>query len=221
MAEKHYYKEAFDRASEERKNRILETGIEEFASKGYAKANVNVIAKKAGISIGLMYKYFATKEDLFITCLQRGTKVLEDVLYDIMNSDDKLIIKAEKLIRAMIKHSKQNLNYIKMYNEITSERDSARAQAMVKEIESNKSFIYNTSITQALKKGDVRDDLDPGLLSFFLDNLLTSLIFSYTCDYYRERFKEYTGVDIETAEDDEIVRQLLKFIESAFTFEKQ
>ena len=68
MIEKRY-KDAFDRASDERKEQILEIGIEEFASKGYEKANINVIAKKAGISIGLMYKYFATKEDLFVTCI--------------------------------------------------------------------------------------------------------------------------------------------------------
>ena len=43
------YKEAFERASEERKEKILEVGIEEFASKGYENANINVIAKNAGI----------------------------------------------------------------------------------------------------------------------------------------------------------------------------
>lgn len=41
------YKEAFERASEERQELILETGIEEFSSKGYEKANINVIAKNA------------------------------------------------------------------------------------------------------------------------------------------------------------------------------
>ena len=36
MLENHY-KEAFERASEERQELILETGIEEFSSKGYKK----------------------------------------------------------------------------------------------------------------------------------------------------------------------------------------
>ena len=45
MLEKRY-KEAFERASEERQELILETGIEEFSSKGYEKANINVIAKR-------------------------------------------------------------------------------------------------------------------------------------------------------------------------------
>lgn len=221
MVEKQYHKDAFDRIDEERKNKILEIGIEEFSSKGYEKANINIIAKNAGISIGLMYKYFATKEDLFITCIHRGMAILEKAINEIMQSDDKLLIKAEKLIRTTCMHSRKNANYIKMYNEITSEKGSAeRTKMLVEEIESKTSSVYISAIAQALAKGDVRGDLDPRMFAFFLDNLLTSLQFSYTCDYYRERFRIYTGVDVNEIDDEKVVTQLLKFIESAFTFEK-
>ncbi|MCM1115866.1 MAG: TetR/AcrR family transcriptional regulator [Clostridium sp.] len=214
------YKEAFERASEERKENILEIGIEEFSSKGYENANINVIAKNAGISIGLMYKYFATKEDLFITCLQRGMEILDNTLEEIMMSDDKLLVKAEKVIRATCRHSKKNANYIKLYNEITSIKNSELVNFLSQEIEGSTSKKYITSIAQALAKGDVRDDLDPRLFAFFLDNLLTSLQFSYTCEYYRKRFEIYTGVDVENMDEEKIVSQLLKFVESAFTFKK-
>lgn len=221
MLEKKYYKDAFERADDDRKKLILEVGIEEFSSKGYENANINVIAKNAGISIGLMYKYFATKEDLFITCLKYGMDILEKALYDIMISDDKLLIKAEKLVRTICMHSKKHSNYIKMYNEISSEKGSAhRMRAIVEEIESKRSSIYITSIGQALAKGDVRSDLDPRLFAIFLDNLLTSLQFAYTCDYHKEKFRIYTGIDINDSDDEQIISQLLKFIESAFTFSK-
>ena len=72
-----HYKEAFEKIPEERREHILEVGIDEFSSKGYENANINVIAHNAGISIGLMYKYFATKEDLFLTCITRGMTILE------------------------------------------------------------------------------------------------------------------------------------------------
>lgn len=220
MIEKRY-KEAFERATDERKEKILEVGIKEFSSKGYESANINVIAKNAGISIGLMYKYFATKEDLFITCLEHGMKILDDALEEIMQSDEKLLVKTERLIRTTCAHSKKNANYIKMYNEITSERDSDFVKSLAREIEGSSSRKYITSIAQALAKNDVREDLDPRLFAFFLDNLLMALQFSYTCDYYKERFKIYTGVDVEEMDDEQVIKQLLKFIESAFTFEKK
>lgn len=221
MIEKQYYKDAFERIDDGRKNRILEVGIEEFSSKGFEKANINIIAKNAGISIGLMYKYFATKEDLFMTCLKRGMDVLEKALYDIMISDDKLLVKAEKLIKTICFHSRKNSNYIRMYNEICAERRSIeKIKAMVEEIESKRSTIYISTIAQALAKGEVREDLDPRLFAYFLDNLLTTLQFSYTCDYYREKLKIYTGVDVIENNEEQVINQLLKFIESAFTFSK-
>ena len=221
MLEKQYHKDAFERADRERQNTILEMGIKEFSSNGYEKANINVIAKKSGISIGLMYKYFATKEDLFVTCLKRGMDILEKALYDIMVSDDKLLVKAEKLIRTICVHSKKHSNYIKLYNEISAEKGLAeQIEAIAQEIESKRSSIYITTIGKALANGEVRSDLDPRLFAYFLDNLLTTLQFSYTCDYYKEKLKIYTGVDVIEDNEEQIISQLLKFIESAFTFGK-
>ena len=115
----------------------------------------------------------------------------------------------------------KNANYIKLYNEITSGKNPDLVNTLVNEIEIVTSKRYISSIAQAFAKGDVRDDLDPRLFAFFLDNLLTSLQFSFTCEYYRKRFEIYTGVDVENMDEEQIVSQLLKFIESAFTFKKQ
>lgn len=216
-----YHKEAFERIPDERRERILETATKEFSSKGYENANINIIAKNAGISIGLMYKYFSTKEDLFLTCISRGMSILEKTLDELMKSHDKLLVKAKKLILAACDLSKKDENYIKLYNELTAEKDSRRAIALAREIESRTSSIYITAIAQALAGGDVRQDLNPRLFAFFLANLLTTLQFSFTCEYYKERLKIYTGIDTDKLDEEEIVNQLLKFIESAFTFEKQ
>lgn len=214
-----HHKEAFDRISAERRQHILETGVNEFANKGFEGANINIIAQKVGISVGLMYKYFSTKEDLFLTCVSHGIQMLESVLKNIMESDEKLLKKAEKLIRAIQAYSRQNANYIRLYNEITGEKSSAHTKLIASEMEGVSAGIYSTLIAQAQKEGDIRSDCDPKMFAFFLDNLLTLLQFSYTCEYYRERFKIFAGVDI-LDDDEKVVKQLLKFIESAFTFSK-
>ncbi len=168
-----------------------------------------------------MYKYFATKEDLYITCIHRGQEILDDTVEKITNSDEKILVKAEKLIRAVCQLSKKNSSYIRLYNELTSGKGSEVVDLLANEIESNTSRMYITAIAQAFAKGDVRQDLDPRMFAFFLDNLLTSLQFSFTCDYYRERFKVYTGVDVDKADEEQIVEQLLRFIESAFAYENK
>ena len=51
--------------------------------------------------------------------------ILEEALEEIMISHDKILIKAEKLIRATCELSKKNKNYIKLYNEITAEHSES------------------------------------------------------------------------------------------------
>jgi AcrR family transcriptional regulator len=55
----------FQRKKEERPAQITEAAMHVFSEKGYAAARVDDVAKQAGVSKGLMYLYFKTKEDLF------------------------------------------------------------------------------------------------------------------------------------------------------------
>lgn len=184
-----HHKEAFDRISEKRQNEILEIAIEEFSSKGYNNANINIIAKNAGISIGLMYKYFATKEDLFLTCISRGMVILQETLETILKSPNKLLKKAELVIRATCELSREYKNYIKLYNEITAEKDGERAVAFAREIESQTSRFYITAIAQALASGDVRQDLNPRLFAFFLTTCCSCCSFHSPANITRSVFR--------------------------------
>ena len=45
---------------------IIDSGIAEFAHEGFVGANLSRIAKSAGVSVGVIYKYYADKKDLFL-----------------------------------------------------------------------------------------------------------------------------------------------------------
>lgn len=53
------------RRKEERPADIVAAALEVFAEKGFAGARVEEIARRAGLSKGAVYLYFATKEELF------------------------------------------------------------------------------------------------------------------------------------------------------------
>lgn len=216
MEQKHC-KPAFERADPARQQTVLQTGIDEFSANGFENANINVIAKKAGISIGLMYKYFETKEDLFIMCLEEAIKELHQIIEAVLASDDKILVRAEKLIRAIQQTSGKESRYVKLYNEITKMSDDERVRYYAEEIEGVSYEAYSGFLARAKEEGDIRNDLDERMFAFFFDSLLMTLQFSYTCDYYRERFRVYCGEDI-FENDEKVVRELLKFLESAFTF---
>lgn len=50
---------------DEVKNAIIQVGLKEFLDKGYEKASIRQIVKKAGTTIGNFYNYFKNKEALF------------------------------------------------------------------------------------------------------------------------------------------------------------
>lgn len=54
---------------EETKNKIISEALKEFKLKGYNKASVRVIAKNSQTSVGNIYKYFESKEDLYKTLI--------------------------------------------------------------------------------------------------------------------------------------------------------
>ncbi|MGR3513581.1 MAG: TetR/AcrR family transcriptional regulator [Paracoccaceae bacterium] len=58
------------RRKEARPAEIVAAGISEFEEHGFHKANLTRIARKAGISKGTIYLYFASKEALFLAAIE-------------------------------------------------------------------------------------------------------------------------------------------------------
>lgn len=208
-----------NRISEEKLDRLLETGIKEFADKGLGNANINVIARNSGISVGTLYNYYGTKEKFFLACLRKSMSLMEEVLKEASSGDIPILQRAEKLIRAIQKYSKDHADDMKMYHEITSGTDSGYAVMFAREIEDITASTYSSFIAQAVERGEIRADIDSRYFAFMFDDLLTMLQFSYCCDYYRERLRIYCGDNVFD-DDEKMVREMIKFLESAFTFER-
>ena len=214
-----HYKPAFERADPDKKSRVIEAGIDQFSTYGFEKANINVIAKHAGISIGLMYKYFETKEDLFMTCLDQAIEMLESELSEAVTADCPMTERAEKLIRMIQSVSRKDSRLHKLYNEVSGMSDAMNLKYYAERIEGVSAQAYSGFLEQAKKNGEIRSDADIRMFAFFFDSLLVTLQFSYTVDYYKERFKVYCGEDI-LEDDDRVVNELVKFLESAFAFSR-
>jgi AcrR family transcriptional regulator len=52
--------------SEERRNQIIESAMQVFAREGFAKTRMDDVAAEAGLSKGLLYWYFKSKEEIII-----------------------------------------------------------------------------------------------------------------------------------------------------------
>ncbi|WP_319407439.1 TetR/AcrR family transcriptional regulator [uncultured Desulfosarcina sp.] len=206
-----YHKETFSRIPAEKQLRILDTAVAEFAAKGFPGANINVIAKKAGISIGAMYKYFGSKEDLFLTIIERAHGLLEGVLDDIERSPGDIFDKIEKMVRAAQTYARKFPELHQIYLDMTSEGLSHMSRKLSGKMESISAQFYETLIQHAMAQGTIDGRLNPRVTALCIDNLILMLQFSYTSDYFKERMKLFLGSDALT-DDEKIVRGVMGFI---------
>lgn len=202
----------------EKLDEILEAGISEFAENGLRQTSMNTIAQRAGISVGVLYKYYDNKDAFFDACVARCTAELDDYLQQLCSQKKKPLDYAQELIDTMQQFSGRHKDHIRLYYEATRTNDPHRAAVLARRIESIRSALYTKIIRQAQEAGDVRSDLDPGSFAFFFDNLLITMQLSYCCPYYQERLKLYAAE--KASDNSHITNQLLKFMESAFTLEQ-
>ncbi len=209
-----HHKEAFDHIPEEKRARILATAASEFASKGFATANINVIAKKAGISIGSMYNYFESKEALFLTVGENGYQIIESILKTINTQDGDIFDKFERIIRAVQKYSRLNPELNQIYQDMASEGLAHLSRQLSRKMETITAVYLRGLIRKAKQQGVIAPDLDDPVTAFCLDNLIITLQYSYTSEYFAERMKIFAGDDA-LENDEKMVKGIMRFVRGA------
>lgn len=209
-----YSTELFQRIDKEKQKRILDMAGEEFSREGFSGANTNKIAEKIGISVGSLYKYFRTKENLFLATIRRGRNELEHVLNTVSGIDGGFIEKIDALIGIIQDYSRNHPQITRLYNELTSEGNVALARSLSSELEAPAAAYYRRLIADAQKSGEITNGTPPDILAFYMDNLFLTLQFSYASAYYQERMRIFLGKRF--SKKDRLVRSsLLDFIRSA------
>jgi AcrR family transcriptional regulator len=102
-----------DNTVEKNKLKIEQAALALFTRKGFHGTTVREIARKAGVSMGKLYIYYETNEDIFIDLVERSGKHMEALrqkeLMPLMNSPDPETLK--KLAMAIGRIVSENLDY--------------------------------------------------------------------------------------------------------------
>lgn len=107
----------------EKKNHMIETGIELMTEKGYHHTTTDDIAAAAGISTGIIYRYFKDKHDILIDGLRFYFKKMEQEQYfsvETANSDNIGLFAENLLARFLAIH----LDHRDMHEELEAMRHS-------------------------------------------------------------------------------------------------
>lgn len=90
---------------------ILEAGIAEFARCGFQPASIAAVAKNAGVSVGVIYKYFGDKDTFFLACVRHSLELMDATLQEAAAGGGPLAARMQRLILALIRQSRSHASY--------------------------------------------------------------------------------------------------------------
>ncbi len=106
--------EQFEQIRKEKKELILQTALELFAEFGFHATSINQIAQKAGISKGLTYNYFSSKNEILEAIIEGGFHQIHDLFdpnHDGILTEEELI----SFINTSFEIVKNNLRHWKLF----------------------------------------------------------------------------------------------------------
>ncbi|WP_246579214.1 TetR/AcrR family transcriptional regulator [Alkaliphilus flagellatus] len=163
--------------SEIKYNRLIEKAEELFIELGYKSVSMDQIAEAAGISKMTIYKYFSSKEELFLNILQSIGDRSFIYIEDQMKKIDGTIEKIDFLLHFNVEYSKQfSLTFYKdiMDNPYIIDR-------LMKEKKRMSKIIFEDIIRNGVERGEIRD-VDEA----FMANMLITLIDSISKNFFEK-----------------------------------
>lgn len=174
--------DTFFNLSKEKKNRVLEAVISQFANKGYSKASVTQIVNDAKIAKGSFYQYFIDKKTLYRYIVQLAINKKLEYINEM--DDSKIDSIYDFLIQfniAIIKFAEENINLAKIINDLPNIKNTEIYEKLEMDHKKIGLNLFIPRLKKAVYKKEIKSDVNIHYTAHLLYN--TSL---FIMDYFLE-----------------------------------
>ena len=119
-------KEEYEKIRRKSKEAIKEVALELFARYGYHHTSISRIAKEAGVSKGLMYNYFDSKEALLESIIMDAVEVGEQLMEEHLENKAAPREQLRGLTEATIRMVQENFHYWKLFSALAFQPDALK-----------------------------------------------------------------------------------------------
>ena len=163
-----------------RQNSIISAAEKVFMSKGFENATMDDIAIEAEFSKGALYTYFQSKNELCLSIVLRGLKVISTEFNKVTSKKILSLNKIEKLASTFLKFYDQFPNYIFAFSNYKQHRAGCKFESPVLKFIDAENLQIREMIKQIIKDGNkdnsIRSDADSTKLSYVLWGELSGFI---------------------------------------------
>jgi len=172
-------RQTFLNLPEEKRRRIVEVALEEFAARPYSKASLSNIVARARIAKGSMYQYFEDKKDLFVYLLNMAAQ--EKLAY-IQEEVDPAADFFTAFEQSMMAGTRFGLEHPQLNKIIANAMDPLAEEALQELMAQGKRMsieFFEKMILNGQEKGTVRRDINPLLVANILQAVLGPALMDY------------------------------------------
>ena len=176
---------AFLQLDYDKQRRIVEASIDEFAEKGYEKASMNMVVKKAGISKGALFNYFVNKSGLFGFIYRL---VLKQVKYHLRavreeSRGQDFFLRMEKVMKAGVDFVRCYPGPAQVYYRIIFTGDAPFKDEILEELHGESLKFIQSLVEEGINRGDLRPDLDTKATAFVLECVLDRFLQAHQLEF--------------------------------------
>jgi AcrR family transcriptional regulator len=168
--------EKFMKLKDDKRNRILNAAMKEFRY-GFKKASTDIIVKEAGISKGLLFHYFGTKEQLYVFLARYGADLMQGDYFEMINQGHQDILEVFWQMALLKKDIANQHPYLYDFlNGVYIHRADAPGVEITTLLEEEERILYDEILSKC-DMGLLRDDIDHrkaiDIIFIVMENIMT------------------------------------------------
>ena len=192
-------KDTFFNLSIEKRHRIIDMAIDEFAKYSYDKVSISKIVDKAEIAKGSFYQYFEDKKDLYKYLLlnvivEKKVNYLSHFTLKMQEESFFEVLKA--LYIAGINFAKDNPKLAEISDHFTKNTDDNLKKEIYDGSIPKSNALLEGLLLKGIAKGDLNPDIDIKLTAYILTSLTISI-----GEYFIKELKVEDDMEIMTLID--------------------
>lgn len=171
----------FEKLPEEKKARIMNASISEFAEKDYETASMNTVVNQAGISKGSLFNYFKTKSVLYDHIYKLALREVKAYLRQVRDEtvDYSFNERLSKVVDSGVQFITEHPRLARIYFRLVYSGDSPNRKNIVTELQSMSEDYLGNIIQDAMDRNELDPNLNKIQSVFFLDAVLNRFLNEY------------------------------------------
>jgi AcrR family transcriptional regulator len=167
-----------DRLKAKRQKQILTASMKVFSRYGYQDTDVEKIADLAGLGKGTVYRYFKSKENLFLSTLEWGLNSLKENIFSSIAKVDDYMDKLKLALATHFKFFEKHRDFFRLLVQERAWTEMKSARCTLRERDLSIIRHLKDILSEGMRKGYLKK-ADPSSCAYALWGLTNSLLYKY------------------------------------------